>query len=312
LKLPAPKARYLPHLADAHAYNPGDPKQGLRHLLDISETVAQHVIDNAHLLGMLDGSGSLAELASELRIASVVERRELVRHYVERFPPYADWKRRIALGFEPLDAARYMRRLHDIEDSASDVRDWCLDIGLYCGSIKEEAAVVTPVETAPPSLGGFLSDVLNRAEGVDRALSGYVGSATWDRLGEPVRQHLNASLAKIANNENPDESVREAGLALDKYMSDYGNAAAGTGYAGLAMGVAAKKLLDDGVILRKQAGFTAYGVDLRNAAEHADTDADLPTTSRWSILPNSSVTYLRVVLDFIRSTSAKTDGRYEL
>lgn len=311
MKLPPVAARNLSFVVDAHAHFDGDAVRGLQALMGVSETAAKRLVENAILLGLLHADGTVAELASLIREASVVERREILRFYLERFPPFAEWKRRVVQGFDPLEAARLTKPVFDIEDTPAEMRDWFLDLATHTGSVREEGAVTVPSAAGRMDTGSLISGILNRQESASDALSAYLGEQLWRKLPDPVRDHLNAAISKLANNEAPDEIVREAGLALDKYVSDLGTSVVGAGYAGLTLGQAAAKLKTDGVILTKHTGYTDYGTQLRNAAEHPDTDAEL-AHDRWLISTKSSLTYLRVVMDFMRSADAKVGGRYEL
>jgi hypothetical protein len=187
-----------------------------------------------------------------------------------------------------------------------------IGLGTYCGAVREEAVSVVPVEAQRPPLGSLISDILNRTESATGVLAAYVGEQSWPKLSSPVREHLLTALSKIVNNDPPDEAVREAGMAMDKFMAELGTAQATAPYNGLTMGQSAQQLQTDGVLVSKHKGFTSYGVQVRNGAEHPDTDADLPSDARWSINTNTSTTYLRVVLDFMRSALSRVDGRFEL
>jgi len=312
LNLPPLSARNLPFIIDAIALDSADPKAGLQTLLDVSATGAEHLVENARLLGIIDAAGLPGEVAGLLRTGSLVEQRDIVRFYLERFGPYAEWKRRIQQGFDPLEAARLTKRSMAIDDSAADIRDWMIGLGTFSGSIRDDGVSVVPVEGSRPSIGSLISDILNRAESVTTVLASYLGPTNWQKLSEPVREHLSTALSKAAANEPPDEAIREAGMAMDKFMAEIGASETSSSYLGLTMGQSAAQLITDGVLLAKHKGFTAYGVALRNGAEHPDTDAELPPTERWAIGANSSLTYLRVVLDFVRSALGKIDGRYEL
>jgi hypothetical protein len=304
--------RDLGFVIEAAALNPADLRGALQTLIDISPGAADRLVENAKLIGLLDASEQPGELASLIRYASLVERRDIIRFYLERFEPFQDWKGRIAQGFDANEASRLVKRAHNIDEAPAEVRDWMLGLGMYCGSVREEAVSVIPVEAERPSVGGLISDILNRSQSARSVLSTYVGEQSWEKLSEPVREHLLASLAKIVNNEPPDEAVREAGLAVDKFISDLGTAQTTHPYTGMTMGQSAQQLHADGVLVSKQKGFTGYSVQLRNGAEHPDTDPELPQGDRWSINTNTSTTYLRVSLDFIRSALSKVDGRYEL
>jgi hypothetical protein len=309
VKLPSFAARSLPQVIDALAHFPSDHEQGIRELLEIDADRAKALLEGAELLGLIV-DGSPDRLASLIRDASLVERRQILRLYVESFPPYSTWKRKIAQGFEPLEAARQVKAIFTIEDPPAAIRDWFLDLGGYSGSVTEEAPGITPVRGGDVGLGSLLSGLLDSAESRTQALSDYLGPALWAKLPPAATEHLDAALSKLASNEDPSEVVREAGMAMDNYMADLGASVKG-GYAGLTMGQAAKELLDDGLLVSKQQGFTSYGTNLRNAAEHPDTDADL-NGARWEITGKGALTYLRVVLDFIRSANAKLEGRFEV
>jgi hypothetical protein len=310
MKLPRISPRNLPLVIDAIAHFPDDPRSGLQTILETESATAGRHFEAAEMLGLIDSSGTPAELASLMRDASVVERREILRHYVEAFPAYAAWKRRVGQGFDPLEAARMVKAVYSIEDTPADTRDWLLSLGAYCGSIRDDGLTISPVQSTGPELGSLISNVLNRREGVVEVLSGYIGEAAWDKLPESVKEHLRVALDKLAEGAPPDEAVRESGLAMDKFMSDLGESLKG-GYTGKTMGQVADQLQADSFLVKKQKGYTAYGVNIRNAAEHPDTDADLGG-DRWTITGPSALTYLRVVLDFIRSATAKQEGRYEL
>jgi hypothetical protein len=297
-------------VVDAYEFRPTDVVQGIRELLGVADSAARDLLENAVLLEMVDSSGRPRELASLMSEASVIERRELVRFYLERFDPYKTWKQRVRQGFDPLEAARYTKAIYGIDESAADVRDWFMGVGAYCGSVREDGVNVVPTEAGRPELGSLISGILNRGEAITAVLSSYLEVRTWEKLPEPVREHLSNALAKLINNDPPDEVVREAGLALDLFMSDLGENLTG-GYTGLTMGQVAQKLKTDGLLVTKHGGLTAYAVQVRNAAEHPDTDADLGG-DRWTITGKSAMSYVRVVLDTIRSSSAKIDGRFEL
>lgn len=288
-----------------------DPKNGVKSLLDVDDATADRLIEGAKLLGLVDDDDSVVDIASLIRTASLVERRGLLRFYLERFRPYAEWKRRVAQGFDPLEAARQVKAVFGIEESAAAARDWFLDLGQHCGSLTEEGSTVIPVQGEAPSLGSLVSSVLSSQESTAQVLSDYVGQQLWAKLPGTVREHLVSSLAKLVNAESPDEAVREAGLAMDKYMSDLGQAMTSNNYTGLTMGQSASQLRTDGLLVEKQEGFTGYGVKLRNAAEHPDTDQDL-AGGRWVVTSKGASTYLRAVLDFMRSANAKLEGRYEI
>ena len=99
---------------------------------------------------------------SSLEHATLVDRRSLLRHYVERFEPFAHWKRRIAQGFDPIEAARHARAIYDITNSAADTRDWFLDLGVFSGAIQEEGTKVAPVSGKAIDLGRVVADILTR------------------------------------------------------------------------------------------------------------------------------------------------------
>lgn len=308
--LPVFSARNLPFVIDAIADFPDSPEAGLESLLDISGADAKALFEAAKLLGLVDAAGQPGELASLIRVASVIERREIVRFYVERFETYAYWKRRIEQGFDALEAARQAKAVGGLSQSAAEVRDRFIDLGTYCGSIKESDTTFEATKGSSPSLGSLISTVLNKQQSIQEVLADYVGEPVWAKLPQPVREHLEVSLGKIAENSPPDEAVREAGLAMDKYMEDVGNTLRG-GYSGKTMGQSAVQLHADGILRSKHKGYTEYGTKIRNAAEHPDTDADLAGGS-WTISARTAVTYLRAVLDFIRSTDAAVGGRHEL
>ena len=304
--------RNLGFVIEAAALDPSDLRGALQTLLDANQTAAEHLIENARLIGLLDSSDKPGELAGLIRYASLVERRDIIRFYLERFKPFEDWKRRIAQGFDPNEASRIVKRAHGIDEAPAEVRDWMLGVGTYSGSIREEAVTVIPVEASRPSLGGLISDILNRSQSATGVLSTYVGEQSWGKLSDQVREHLLASLSKIVNNEPPDEAIREAGMAVDRFMSDLGTAQTTRNYSGMTMGQAAQQLQTDSILVSKHKGYTSYAVQLRNGAEHPDTDQDLPTGAQWGITTNTSTTYLRVSLDFMRAALSKVDNRYEL
>ena len=311
MDIPAMSARNLPFVVDALFDFAGDARSGLQSLLELTEEEANRLCEAARLLGLVDGSERPAELASMMRTASLVARRDFVRHYLERFIPYADWKRRLGQGFDELEAARQVRAVHSIEQRPAQIRDRFIDLGTYCGSISQSATGFDVTKGAEPDLGRLVSSIINDSQSAEGALIDYMGSMrTWEKLPTSVREHLLVAIAKLTSAEPPDEAVRAAGLAMDKYMEDVGNSLH-TGYSGKTMGQSAKKLLDDGVLRQKHRGYTEYGTRLRNAAEHPDTDAELNGES-WSISARTAVTYVRSVLDFIRSTDAAVEGRHEL
>lgn len=310
MKLARMSARNLASVVDAYDHFPDDPVAGLRNLLEIDDAVAKELIDGARLLGVVTDEDEVAELASLIRTSSLLQRRDIIRVYLERFEAYAEWKRKIAQGFEALAAARHVKVVFEIEDSPAAIRDWFIDLGTYTGSMRDEGTEIALTRGATPDIGSLISDVLNRQESAIEVLSSYLGEALWLVLSQAVRDHLMTALTKLANNEAPDEVVRESGMAMDKYMEELGETQVG-GYAGRTMGQSANALNDDELIVKKQTGFTAYGVNIRNAAEHPDTDVDLGG-DRWTIGPQTAVTYLRVVLDFIRSANAKQQNRFEL
>lgn len=311
MEIPSMSARNLPFVVDALFDFTNDARSGLEKLLDLSAEEADGLFAAAHLLGLIDESDRPSELASMMRTASLVARRDFIRHYLERFVPYADWKRRLSQGFDELDAARQVRAVHSIEQSAAQIRDRFIDLGTYCGSISQSATGLDVTEGAEPDLGRLISSIINDSESAEHALIDYLGSMrTWEKLPLVVREHLLVATAKLTAADPPDEAIREAGLAMDKYMEDVGNSLHG-GYSGMTMGRSAKKLLDDGILRKKHRGYTEYGTSLRNAAEHPDTDAELNGDS-WSFSARTAVTYVRSVLDFIRSADAAVEGRYEL
>lgn len=311
MDIPAMSARNLPFVVDALFDFVDDARAGLQSLLGLSEGEAKALFEVARLLGLVDDREQPAELASMMRTASLVARRDFVRHYLERFAPYADWKRRVGQGFDELEAARQVRAVHSIVQSAAQIRDRFIDLGMYCGSISQSATGFDVTKGAEPDLGRLISSIINDSQSAEEALIEYMGSMrTWEKLPTSVREHLLVAIAKLTSADPPDEAVRAAGLAMDKYMEDVGNSLH-AGYSGNTMGQSAKQLLDDGVLREKHRGFTEYGTRLRNAAEHPDTDAELNGES-WSISARTAVTYVRSVLDFIRSTDAAVEGRYEL
>ncbi|MCY3577532.1 MAG: hypothetical protein OXH53_09490 [bacterium] len=311
MDIPAISARNLPFVIDALLDFPDDPRSGLVRLLDVSEGEAGGLFDAARLLGLIDAGDRPADLASLMRTASLVARRDFLRHYLERFHPYADWKRRLGQGFDELEAARQIRAIHSIEQSPAQIRDRFIDLGTYCGSISENATGFVVTKGAEPDLGRLVSSIINDSQSAEEVLIDYLGTVrVWEKLPSPVREHLLVAMAKLTAADSPDEAVREAGLAMDKYMEDVGNSLHG-GYSGMTMGQSAQKLLDDAVLCQKHRGYTEYGTKLRNAAEHPDTDAELNGDS-WSFSARTAVTYVRSVLDFIRSADAAVEGRHEL
>ena len=186
MNLPPFSARTIAYVVDAYSHFPSNPIEGLEKLLEIDTATATALLEAAKLLGLIDPQNQVAELASLVRDASVVERRELIRFYVERFAPFAEWKRRVAQGYEPLDAARHVKAIYEIEETPAAVRDWFLDLGLYCGSLKEEPSSVVPVTASIPSLGSLVGAALSGRESVIEVLSDYLGQALWRKLPEAV------------------------------------------------------------------------------------------------------------------------------
>jgi hypothetical protein len=159
-------------------------------------------------------------------------------------------------------------------------------------------------------VGSIVSSILANNQAVNSVLSNYVGDRLWSSLSVGVREHLTEALTRLSNNESGEQIIRAAGLALDLYLDDFGQSL-GPPFVGMTMGAKAQELASQKLIVKKQTGLTEYGVLLRNAAEHPDTDPDL-AGSHWTLTTNTSMTYLRVVLDTLRSLAAKIEGRFEL
>lgn len=312
LTLPQITARNLPLVIDAFAYYEGDVEEGLEKLLEATQEQAQNLLEAARLLGMTDGAGQLSEIAKLIEHATVVDRRALLRHYVEIFEPFFHWKRRIAQGFDPTEAARQTKVIFDITNTAAETRDWMLDVGMVSGAIQEEGINVTPVSGKAVDLGSVIADILNRTESATASLESYVGPAVWAKIPEPAREHLTRAASRLSENAPADEVVRAVGLGLDAYLSDFGEQAVG-GYADqtMTMGATINKLVEDGLIVSKQRQVLGYITAMRNAAEHPDTDGDIQPGS-WSLNPKSAQSCLRVALDAIRSIDARSEGRFEL
>lgn len=312
IELPRISARNLPTVVDAIVLFPDDQESGLSVLLETTIDEAQNLFAAARLLGMIDDSGGVMELARMMERATVIDRRTLLRHYVERFDAFRYWKRRIGQGFEPLEAARETKTIYEIDNGAADTRDWFLDVGVFCGSIQEDGVKVSPVSGKSIELGSVVADILNRGESAIASIEGYLGPAVWAKLALPVRDHLTRAAERLSENAPPDEIVRSVGLGLDAYLAETGEEEVG-GYANqaLTLGQTVQKLHDDAVIVSKQKNVLGYATAIRNAAEHPDTDADLPGAS-WALSTKTAQSYLRVALDTIRSVDARREGRYEL
>lgn len=310
--LPRVSARKLQAVIEAHAYYPSDVAAGLETLLETTNDEATSLLAAAELLRMTDQNGSPSEVASLMESATLVDRRALLRYYVEDFAPFAHWKRRVAQGFDPLDAARQTKAIFEITNSSADIRDWFIELGVFSGAIQEDGTKIAPVTGKPIELGSVVADILNRGESAVSSLESYLGPATWGTLPETTREHLVRAVERLSQNAPSDEVVRAVGLGMDVYLTALGEQVIG-GYAnqGFTMGQVINQLEQDGVIVTKQKQVLGNVLALRNAAEHQDTDADIHPDS-WSINPKSAQTCLRVALDIVRSIDARQQGRHEL
>jgi hypothetical protein len=90
MRLPSFSPRMLPQVLDAYADSPTAPIEGIKTLLEVDDAGANALVEAAKLLELIREDDSFGEIASLIRTASLVERRELIRFYVERFPPYAE------------------------------------------------------------------------------------------------------------------------------------------------------------------------------------------------------------------------------
>jgi hypothetical protein len=247
--------------------------------------------------------------------ATEATRIDLLRMFIESYPPYGFFKRRLLLNVEPRAAAHETKIRYAVPNHEEEVKETLTSLGHYCGSLTYEPRQgirVVRMEGEEEYLESF-----NLASRVGATADEWIRL----RLGDEAYRFIQDENDEIITNlrdavsrsEVPNtakEVIQSIGNAIENFQAKLAKtrtppvALTGTGIISKA-----NELRRATLVMTKQRSFFEYLGHYRNAALHG-IDPDIG--SEWDIHDESAKIVLLVALSAMKSLVALVNGRHEL
>lgn len=183
--------------------------------LGISSVYARNAIKSAEQLNLLSSGNKLSGLKEE-------EKRMLFREKLQKYPPFLDFIGFLVDGISPLEAAKRVKIIFEIERNEKDILWTFSNFGRYAGIFvnkKGKFELSKSIEIASPTKLIEIMKNLDNELKVRLFLKNLLG----DSVNDLSEQELNDLVYALLNFEiNPEESVRKAGIVLEDFLRTLG------------------------------------------------------------------------------------------
>lgn len=271
--------------------------------------VAKEAIEAAALLGFVqerqkDFYFPIDDILRLETHADAQGRRTVFRIRLESLAPYKRFKERIYCGDSPLEAARRVGALGNIDTEPIKIKEIFQRLGLFAGSFTQDGIGNLVCSSGEQSIGAYLDAVkssLISAESARTFIERRVGEEPFRFLPSEALDNLTSMLARCqAKHEPKSEMIFALGTAVEKFLRKIGDESNPPVDLTKTNGVTqmADELRKGNVITKKHYGLLQAIAAMRNAANHG-IDNDIGKA--WAFTHETISDVGLLTLDTIRS-----------
>jgi len=179
--------------------------------LGISSVYAQNAIKSAEQLNLFLNADKLLSSTNE-------EKKIIFREHLQKYQPFLDFLSFLMEGLPPLDAAKKLKIIYEIERNEKDIIFTFSNFGRYAGIFvdkKGKLELNESVKTVPPT------KLVEIVQNLDNELKArlYIRKLLKDVVNDLSSQEIDDLVFSFLNFEkDPKESIRKAGIVLEDFL----------------------------------------------------------------------------------------------
>jgi hypothetical protein len=179
--------------------------------LGISSVYAQNAIKSAEQLNLFSDVDKLLSSTNE-------EKKIIFRDHLQKYQPFLDFLSFLMEGLSPLDAAKKLKIIYEIERNEKDIIFTFSNFGRYAGIFvdkKGKLELNESVKTVPPT------KLVEIVQNLDNELKArlYIRKLLKDVVNDLSSQEIDDLVFSFLNFEkDPKESIRKAGIVLEDFL----------------------------------------------------------------------------------------------